>query len=315
MNDKNSLRLAIVQQRPRYFNLPGTMAQLSSIIEHAAGQGADLIVFGETWLTGYPVWLDCLPNIALWEHEPTKKAFALMHQNAVEIPGPETKQIQKLAAEHDVFITIGVNERVNSGPGQGTIYNSLLTFDAQGNLANRHRKLMPTYTEKLLYGLGDGTGLKSVDSPFGKIGGLICWEHWMPLSRQALHNAGETIHVAVWPTVHDTHQLASRHYAFEGRCFVIAAGQILQFKDLPAFLRQDQTIDQEQYLMQGGSCVIGPDGQFILPPVFHSEETLLVDIHDLAQAQREKMTLDVTGHYARPDVFDFGVNDTGSTKK
>ncbi len=307
MNDKNSLKLAIVQQRPRYFDLSACMEQLAILIADAAKEGADLIVFGETWLTGYPVWLDYLPSIALWDHEPTKWAFALMHRNAVEVPGPEIKRIASLAARYRVYLTIGVNERVRSGPGQGTIYNSLLTFNAEGKLANHHRKLMPTYTEKLLYGLGNGTGLKSVDSPFGKIGGLICWEHWMPLSRQALHNEGETIHVAVWPTVHDAHQLASRHYAFEGRCFVIAAGQILQFKDLPELLRQGQAIDPEQYLMRGGSCVIGPDGQFILPPVFQSEETLLVDINDLERAQREKMTLDVTGHYARPDVFDFRI--------
>ena len=307
MNSKNSIKVAIVQERPAFFDLEACMTKLKGIIESAGQKETDLLVFGETWLSGYPAWLDYLPNIALWGHEPTKQAFALMHENAVVVPGPETDLIGQLAAKYKMIITIGVNEKVDHGPGQGTIYNGLLTFDQSGNLANHHRKLMPTYTEKLLYGLGDGAGLRTIESPFGKIGGLICWEHWMPLARQSMHDQGESLHVAVWPTVHDVHQLASRHYAFEGRCFVVAAGQILQFKDLPAFLKNGHSNDPDQYLLRGGSCVIAPDGQFLLLPVFEREETLHLEIPDLKQSLREKMTLDVTGHYQRTDIFDFKV--------
>ena len=128
---------------------------------------------------------------------------------------------------------MGVSERVDSGPGNGTLYNSLLTFDADGRLVNHHRKLVPTFTERLVWGQGGAEGLRSVDTAIGRIGGLVCWEHWMPLARQTLHVSGEWIHVAVWPTVHDMHQVASRHYAFEGRCFVLAAGQLMATSELP----------------------------------------------------------------------------------
>ena len=305
---KNSITAALVQQRPVYYDLPGSLQKMEHTISEAAGRGAHLIVFGETWLTGYPAWLDYLPKVALWDYEPTKRAFQMMYENAICVPGLETALLSKLAARHQAVIVVGVNEIIDRGPGSGTIFNSLLIFDEEGRLCTHHRKLMPTYTEKLLYGQGDGAGLQSVDTSFGKVGGLICWEHWMPLTRQTLHNDGEKIHVAVWPTVHDKHQLASRHYAFEGRCFVVAIGQILQFRDLPDFLRQEMPADPERYLLQGGSCVIGPGGEFLMEPVFEQDAVLYLEIPDLGQSTRERMTLDVTGHYQRPDVFQFEVS-------
>ena len=167
---------------------------------------------------------------------------------------------------------------------------------------------MPTYTERLVWGQGDGRGLEAVDTPLGRVGGLVCWEHWMPLARQALHNSGEHIHVAVWPTVHEMHQIASRHYAFEGRCFVLAAGLVMQVKGLPNELRTAPEIaaTPDDFLLRGGSCIIGPDGKYILEPVFDREVTLIADL-DLHAIDREKMTLDVSGHYSRPDLFEFGL--------
>ncbi len=205
-------------------------------------------------------------------------------------------------------LVLGVNERVVRGPGNGTLYNSLLTFTAERGLTNHHRKLMPTYTERLVWGQGDGRGLEAVDTPMGRVGGLICWEHWMPLARQALHNSGEHIHVAVWPTVHEMHQIASRHYAFEGRCFVLALGLVMQVKDLPNELRTapELAATPDDFLLRGGSCIIGPDGKYIVEPVFEREVTLIADL-DLHAIDREKMTLDVSGHYSRPDLFEFGL--------
>ena len=130
-------------------------------------------------------------------------------------------------------MVVGVSERVSAGPGRGTLYNSLLTIGPDGQLLNHHRKLVPTYTERMVWGNGDADGLQAVDTPAGRVSGLVCWEHWMPLARQALHDSGEDIHVAVWPTVHDRHQLASRQYAFEGRCFVLAAGSVMRASSLP----------------------------------------------------------------------------------
>ena len=140
-------------------------------------------------------------------------------------------------ARDEAVVVCGVSERVGAGPGRGTLYNTLLTIGPDGELLNHHRKLVPTYTERMVWGNGDADGVRAVDTPSGRAGGLVCWEHWMPLARQALHDSGEDIHAALWPTVHDRHQLASRHYAFEGRCFVLAAGQLIQGSTLPKDLR------------------------------------------------------------------------------
>lgn len=306
-----SLRVGIVQESPIYLNLKQSLEKAEILIREAVDQGAQLIVFGETWLSGYPAWLDYCPSAALWGHEPTKAVFARMHQNSITVPGKETKQFAKWAKSFKITIVIGVNEKVENGKSNGTIFNSLLIFTPSGKLANHHRKLMPTYTEKLLYGIGDGHGLKTVESPYGRIGGLICWEHWMPLTRQAMHNGGELIHVALWPSVHEMHQIASRQYAFEGRCFVIAVGQIMRVKDIPPELDLPESLkDPEELLLNGGSCIVAPDGFYDLKPQFGNEGILIHEIDDLQHAYRERMTLDVTGHYQRTDVFDFEVNGT-----
>ena len=167
---------------------------------------------------------------------------------------------------------------------------------------------MPTFTEKMVYGIGDGKDLEAGATKAGRIGGMICWEHWMPLTRQALHNSGEDIHIAVWPTVFERHQLASRHYAFEGRCFVVAAGQILKASDFPKELTLPDHLKEnpDTLTLKGGSCIIGPEGEYITEPVF-DKEALVVGEVDLNNLVRERMTLDVSGHYQRNDVFKFEV--------
>jgi predicted amidohydrolase len=301
------LKVAIVQKPCAFLNLELSLTQLKTYVEEAVVQGAQLIVFGETWLCGYPAWLDYFPEVALWNHPPTKKIFRKMLENGVAIPGPATEQIGALAKKHKVYIAIGVNEIVRTGKANGSLFNSFLIFDSTGKLVQHHRKLMPTYTEKLLYTPGDAKGLSAVDTPYGKIGGLICWEHWMPHSRQAMHDSGELLHIALWPTVHEMHQIASRHYAFEGRCFVLAAGQILQTKALEDLLELPDSLNPDQFLLRGGSCIIGPNGQFLQVPVFNKETIVYHEI-DLNQTFEEKMTLDVSGHYNRPDIFELNIN-------
>ncbi len=300
--------VAIIQESPVYFDLEASMAKAIRLAEKAALDGARVITFGETWLPGYPAWLDYCPEAALWDHAPSKEVFARLRQNSIVVPGKETQQLAQLARDHKLTLVIGVNERVESGPGNGTLYNSLLTFTAESGLTSHHRKLVPTYTERMIWGQGDGRGLEAVDTPQGRVGGLICWEHWMPLARQALHDSGEHLHVAVWPTVHEMHQLASRHYAFEARCFVLAAGLIMRVKDLPNELSvaPELAARPDAFVLRGGSAIIGPDGKYIVEPVFE-EETIIVAALDLNAVDREKMTLDVSGHYSRPDIFDFRV--------
>lgn len=307
MSDK--LTVGIVQSSPVFMNLKASFNKTAVLIEQAAEQGAKLVTFGETWLAGYPAWLDYCPNAALWNHEPTKEVFSCLRRNSVVVPGKETKMLGEIAAKYGIVLVIGINERVEKGAGNGTLYNSLLIFNADGTLVNHHRKLVPTYTERLVWGQGDAAGLEAVETDFGRVGGLVCWEHWMPLARQALHISGEDIHVAVFPTVHETHQIASRHYAFEGRCFVLAAGLLMKAGDLPAELVAGTDLENspEKLLLRGGSCIIAPDGSFVIEPVFDEEKIITAEL-DFTLIDKEKMTLDVSGHYSRPDVFDFEIN-------
>jgi nitrilase len=304
-------KVAIVQAAPVFMDLDASLARAHNLITEAAAQGAQLIVFGETWLPGYPAWLDHCPDAALWNHEPTKEVYAELRRNSVSIQGPHTQQLARAAAEHNVVLVIGVNERVDEGPGNGTLYNSLLTFNSDGSLLNHHRKLVPTYTERIVWGPGDANGLRAINSTAGRIGGLICWEHWMPLARQTLHDSGEQIHIAVWPTVHEMHQIASRHYAFEGRCFVLAAGLLMKVSDLPSQLPPvpELTNKPDQLVLRGGSSIIGPDGSYLVEPLFDEEQILVAEI-DLRACDKERMTLDVSGHYQRDDVFELKVKRT-----
>ncbi len=213
--------------------------------------------------------------------------------------------LAETAADLGVTIVVGVVEKVSEGPGRGTLYNSLLTYGHDGTLLNHHRKLVPTYTERLVWGSGDAVGLRAVSTPVGRVGGLVCWEHWMPLARQTLHESGEDIHVAVWPMVKEMHQVACRHYAFEGRCFVVAAGALMRATGLPAELELRTDVpDPKQWLLRGGSAIIGPDGSYVVPPCFDAPAVIVADL-DLGRVREESMTLDVGGHYHRPDCFSF----------
>jgi len=304
--DSKQVRVAIAQSAPVYLDKQASLAKALDLIQQASKRGAQLVAFGETWLPGYPAWLDVCPGAALWESASAKDVFSRLRANSIVVPGEEVNALRKAARNLKIAIVIGANERVDAGPGNGTLYNSLLTISDDGQLRNHHRKLVPTYTERLVWGNGDGRGLEAVPTSAGRVGGLFYWEHWMPLARMAMHNSGEHIHVAGWPTVHELHQLASRHYAFEGRCFVLAVGLMMTAEDLPREFREEVTLPlgEGQWVERGGSAIIGPDSRYVLDPVFDREELLVADL-DLTQIDREMMTLDVSGHYARPDIFRF----------
>lgn len=296
-----TVRVAIAQASSVYLNKAASLAKALELIRDSASRGAELVAFGETWIPGYPAWLDVCPTAALWNHEPTKQIFAKLRENSLSINGPEIAHLAAAARDFQIGIVIGINERVEQGPAQKTLYNSLLTFSPDGRLVNHHPKLVPTFTERLVWGPGDGSGLTSVDVGQIRLGSLICWEHWMPLARMAMHQAGEHIHIAVWPTVNDMAQLASRHYAFEGRCFVLAVGLMMATADIPSGLPHEV---KEPWAERGGSAIIAPDASYIVEPVYDREQLIIADV-DLAMIDRECMNLDVAGHYARPDVFHF----------
>jgi predicted amidohydrolase len=300
-----SLKVAIVQKSPEFFNLEKCLEKAVESIEEAAAEGCKLITFGETWLSGYPAFLDYCPEVGYWDDANMKKVFARIYKNSVKVGSKTTDVLCEKAKQYEMSIVIGMNE-ISDKPA-GTIFNSILSINEQGEIANVHRKLMPTFTEKLVYGIGDGAGLNAVQTSWGKLGSLVCWEHWMPLTRQAMHLEGEDVHIACWPTVHERHQIASRQYAFEGRCFVIAVGQMMKQNQIPSELKLPEK-EEDKWILNGGSCIVGPNGNFLLEPQFKAEKMIYYTIENLDQVIEERMTLDVTGHYNRNDVFEFKVN-------
>lgn len=299
------LRIAAAQVAPAYLNLEASLSVAETWIADAGKQGVQLLVFPETWLPGYPIWLDVSPEMGLWDHAPTKAVFRRLFENSVDVPGPVITRLGKAARAANLNLVMGINERDG-----GTLYNTILYFSDSGELLDKHRKLIPTYTERLVWGRGDGSTLSVVDTSVGRVGGLVCWEHWMPLARQAMHDQREIIHAALWPTVKEILLVASRSYAFEGRCFVVAAGSVLRREHLPAGLVLLDELEGDGPWLQGGSAIIGPDGEIISGPA-REEETLLIAEIDPGRIIEERMTLDVSGHYARPDVFTLQVHGGG----
>ena len=294
------MRIAIAQLE--HSVAPGANLEAAlAAIEHAGQQGAQLIAFPETWLPGYPAWLDVCRDAALWDNPRVKAVYRTHFEQSLTIPGPEVTALGEAAAKAGVAVVMGAVER-GGVSGHGTLYNVLITIGSDGVLLNHHRKLMPTFTERLVWGLGDARGVRVVTAADARIGGLICWEHWMPLPRQALHEAEEQLHIAAWPHVKEMNLVASRHYAFEGRCFVLCTGAIMRASQLPADLERMPGLADDALVLRGGSCVIGPDGAFITEPLYDRAELLITDV-DLGRAAEERMTLDVAGHYARPDLF------------
>jgi predicted amidohydrolase len=301
-----TVRAAAIQAAPLFLDLERSLDKAVRLIGEAAGRGAAIAAFGETFLPGYPAWLDLSPGAALWDHAPSKRAYARLLENSVVVPGPATERLGEAARRHRIVVVMGVHER--SGAGRGSLYNTQLVFGPDGSLLGRHRKLVPTHAERLVWAPGDGGGLEAFDTPAGRVGTLICWEHWMPLARQALHQAAEQVHVAAWPGISEMYLVASRHYAFEGRCYVLAVGSIVAASDLPEGLEPPpgRADSAGALVVDGGSAIIAPDGALLAGPVHGREEILVADL-DLGRIAEESLALDVAGHYSRPDVFELRV--------
>ena len=311
----DTLRVALIQAPPAFLDLPRCIARAERLLREAAAEGAGLVVFPETWLPGYPLWLDEAPAAAVWDHEPSKTLFRCLLENSPTPDGPEIATLRKLAGELNIDVVIGVHERDGN-----SLYNTMLFITDRGRELALHRKLVPTFTERLVWGRGDGSTLPVIERPWGRLGGLVCWEHWMPLARAAMHAQHETVHFAQWPWVKEMHQIASRQYAFEGRCFVLASGCRMSVDDVkegfegvadrfPAGRELLGSIagPGDRLLMRAGSAVAGPDGMWVSEPVFDSAETVYATL-DRGAIGEELMTLDSAGHYSRPDVFQLSVD-------
>ena len=297
---------AAVQHAPVFLDRDATIEKGVTLIGEAARNGADLVVFPETWVPCYPLWIFGSTH---WEDEASKRAYARLLENSVVVGGASTDRVCRAAREHGVHVVMWINER-STGSG-GTIYNSLLFVSPAGEILGVHRKIMPTHAERVDWGTGDGSTLHVFETGIGQLGGLICWEHWMPLTRFAMHAKGEQIHIAVWPEVPEVHQLASRHYAFEGRCFVICSGHYLTVDMVPLELREaalgGQVGAEASVLLPGGSGIIGPDASWIAGPA-GNEETIVYAEIDLDRIGGEFQALDAAGHYNRPDIFQLTVD-------
>jgi len=311
--------VAVIQHPPVFLNIKESLKKACTLIQEAADNGANIITFPETWLPGYPVWLDYSPNAALWDYPPAKALYRLLVENAVTIP-EDLEKLTETAQKTGTYIIMGAHERVG-----GTLYNTMIFFDKTEKF-QVHRKLMPTYTERMVWGRGDGSTLTVLPTEYGNIGGLICWEHWMPLARAAMHAQYETVHIAQWPFVKELHHIASRHYAFEGQCFVLAAGCCLSRGEIMEGFTSLNSPDKKAFelleaipgrdkdlILKGGSAIIAPDTEYIKGPVYDKPCTIYAHIQ-LEQITEGHLFLDTHGHYSRPDVFHLEVNDQPQSK-
>lgn len=303
--------VALVQHPPSVLDLAESLRRANEHIADAAARGAQLVVFPETWLTCYPAWVF---GLAGWRDEEGQYWYRrLLEESPVidESGNDDLAPLRDAARDLGITVVMGLNER--AGRASGTLYNSLVTIGPDGGTQNLHRKLSPTHTERIVWGAGDAAGLRVVDTPAGRVGGLICWEHWNPLARQALHAQDEQLHIAAWPDVPEMHHIASRSYAFEGRCFVLCAGQYLTTDDVPPELLAAYRVGvgpdapEQGILFDGGSGVIGPDGSWLAEPLFGEAGTIIVTI-DLGARDAQQHDLDVAGHYARPDLLQLSVD-------
>jgi predicted amidohydrolase len=311
VSDGRRFTVAAVQAAPVFLDLDASVEKAVALIAEAAGRGAKIIAFGETWLPGYPAWIF---GAAGWDDPASKRAFARLSRNAIEVPSAAVDKLRDAARDAEATVVMGAHERDATYSG-GTLFNAQILIGPDGALLGVHRKLIPTHAERIVWGPGDGSTLHVVDTPHARVGALVCWEHWMPLARFAMHAKGEQVHVAAWPDTPESHHIASRHYAFEGRCFVICAASYLRMSDVPddfelaGVLREGVEVDSAgDELIPGGSGIIGPDGAWITGPVFGREEIVLAEI-DLDRIAEEHQALDAAGHYNRPDVFRLTVDE------
>jgi nitrilase len=278
-----------------------TLAAAVELLNTAADNGAQLVVFPETYIPGYPVWIWRLQPEA--DYQLTSSIHQELLANSIDLSADGLRPIRDAAADRKVVVVCGVHER-DGEFGRATLFNTLVTIGSDGEILNRHRKLMPTNPERMVWGQGDGSGLRVVDTPVGRVGGLICWENYMPLARYALYAQGVEIYVAPTWDEGETWLATMRHIAAEGRCWVIGAGCSLRASDIPDLFpgREQLFTDPDEWLNPGDSVVVAPGGEIVAGPL-HKEHGLLYHDIDVSRVASAHRTLDVAGHYGRDDIF------------
>ncbi|MCK0130189.1 carbon-nitrogen hydrolase family protein [Flavobacteriaceae bacterium F08102] len=304
---KKDLLLGMAQISPVWLNKKQTLLKIKDTLLDAANKKCELVVFGEAILPGYPFWLT-LTNGAAWNDPVNKEIHAHYMRNAIIIEANELDEICKMAKQHNMAIYIGIVERAKNR-GSHSLYCSLIYIDNKGNIKSVHRKLQPTYEERLTWSPGDGNGLQVHTLKEFTLGGLNCWENWMPLPRTALYGLGENLHVAVWPGSDYNTRDISRFIAREARSFVVSVSSLMTHKDFPKDTPHLDKILQNapKILANGGSCIVGPNGEWIVEPILNKEGIFTQTI-DFNRVLEERQNFDPVGHYSRPDVTQLTVN-------
>ncbi len=302
-----TVKVAVVQAAPVLFDRGATVEKACRLTAEAAGQGARLILFPEAFVPAYPRGLTFGTVVGSRKPE-GRRTWEVYWANAVDVPSPATDVLAAAARAANAYLVVGVIER-DSQFSRGTLYCTLLYFGPDGRLLGKHRKLKPTAAERLVWGEGDGSTLTVVDTELGRVGGLICWENYMPLARMAMYAKGVELYLAPTADSRDTWQATLRHIACEGRCFVLGCNQYVTKAMYPADLPGiEELASQPEVMCRGGSAIISPLGDVIAGPLYDREGILYAEL-DLAEVARAKFDFDVVGHYARSDVFQLSVNE------
>lgn len=305
--DSPTLKIGLAQIAPVWLNKSETIEKIKDCIKQAGDENCELLVFGEGLLPGYPFWVS-LTHGAEFNSTVQKELHAHYVRNAIQIEAGELEEICALAKDYQMAVYLGIIERPADRGGH-SLYCSLVYIDAKGQIQSVHRKLQPTYEERLTWSQGDGHGLRVHKLKQFSVGGLNCWENWMPLSRTALYGMGENLHIAVWPGSDYNTREITRFIAREGRSFVVSVSSLMRKSDFPKDTPHLEKILEKapEVLANGGSCVAGPNGEWILEPVLHTEGVLTVTI-DYNWVLEERQNFDAVGHYSRPDVTRLLIN-------
>ena len=298
----NKVKVAVVQAGTEGTDTEATLAKAERLIADCGRQGVNLAVFPEAFIGGYPKGADFHICVGMRRPE-TREEFLAYASRAIAVPGPDTDRLGAAAREAELFVAIGVIERV-----RGTLYCTALFFGPDGSLLGKHRKTLPTAAERLVWGHGDGSTLTAVETPWGPMGAVICWENYVPLLRMAMYSKGLTLYCAPTADDRDTWVPSMQHVAIEGRCFVLSACQYLTRSQHPSDIRNTITDKPDDVLMRGGSVIVGPLGNIIAGPDFSGETIITAEI-DMDDITRAHFDHDVNGHYARPDLFKLIVNE------
>jgi nitrilase len=293
-----------VQASPVNFDREATTEKACRLIQEAGGRGAELVVLPEVLIPGYPRGLN-FGTVLGNRSEDGRRAYARYWDNSVEAPGPLADALGAAAASAGLYAAVGVSERVGGRRG-GTLYNTILYFGPDGTLLGRHRKLKPTAAERLIWGEGDGSTLTTIETPFGTVGGLICWENYMPLARVAMYAKGVEIYLAPTADRRDSWQATLQHIALEGRCFVLACNQFMTRSMIPA--DWEDIGPGPEVICRGGSAILGPLGDYLAGPLYGEEGLLVADL-PLSRLAEARFDFDPVGHYNRPDVFTLLVDE------